>query len=104
MRRRAVVVAQSFGGRFEMPRDNFHERIEVDGRGAVEAVVVVHCGMARGEVPAVGKGLFYRRLRCRRRVCTLCRTFARTSSDTHSRRTGGYAGNNRAAAFVLTTV
>ena len=38
MRRRAVVVAQSFGGLFEMPRDNFYERIEVDGRGEVAAV------------------------------------------------------------------
>ena len=62
MRRRAVVVAQSFGGLFEMPRDNFHERIEVDGRGAVEAVVVVQGEMPRGEVPAVGEGFFVRRL------------------------------------------
>ena len=43
VRRRAVVVAQSFGGLFEMPCDNFRERIEVDGRGAV---------------PAVGEGFF----------------------------------------------
>ena len=44
-----------------MPRDNFHERIEVDRRGAVEAVVVVHSDMARGEVPAVGEGFLVRR-------------------------------------------
>ena len=58
MARGAVVIAQSFGGLFEMPCDNFHERIEVDGRGAVEAVVVVQGDMARGEVPAVGEGFF----------------------------------------------
>ncbi len=44
-----------------MPRDNFHERIEVDGRGAVEAVVVVQGDMPRGEVPAVGEGFLVRR-------------------------------------------
>ena len=41
MARGAVVIAQSFGGLFEMPRDNFHERIDVDGRG---------------EAPAMGEG------------------------------------------------